>query len=42
MNKLSLIDWAFLQMETPEKQAHVAGLWIFQLPKGIAVISSVT
>ncbi len=34
MNKLSLIDWAFLQMETPEKQAHVAGLWIFQLPKG--------
>ncbi len=34
MKKLSLIDWAFLQAETPEKPAHVAGLWIFQLPKG--------
>ena len=34
MKKLSLIDWFFLQAETPEKQAHVAGLWIFQLPKG--------
>jgi diacylglycerol O-acyltransferase len=34
MKKLSLIDWSFLQAETPQKQAHVAGLWIFQLPKG--------
>jgi diacylglycerol O-acyltransferase len=34
MKKLSMIDWAFLQMETPNRQTHVAGLWIFQLPKG--------
>ncbi|NJN47689.1 MAG: hypothetical protein HC808_15765 [Candidatus Competibacteraceae bacterium] len=34
MNKLSITDWAFLQMETVDKPAHVAGLWIFQLPKG--------
>ncbi len=34
MKKLSLIDWAFLQAETLENPAHVAGLWIFQLPKG--------
>ncbi len=34
MRKLSLIDWGFLQAETPESPAHVAGLWIFQLPKG--------
>jgi len=34
MKKLSMIDWAFLQMETPKQLAHVAGLWIFQLPKG--------
>lgn len=34
MKKLSLIDWSFLQAETFEKPAHVAGLWIFQLPKG--------
>jgi len=34
MKKLSLTDWSFLQAETPETPAHVAGLWIFQLPKG--------
>ena len=32
--RLSSIDWAFLQAETPSNLAHVAGLWIFQLPKG--------
>ncbi|MCP5426042.1 MAG: wax ester/triacylglycerol synthase family O-acyltransferase [Gammaproteobacteria bacterium] len=34
MKKLSMTDWAFLEVETPERQTHVAGLWIFQLPKG--------
>ncbi|MEE4377032.1 MAG: wax ester/triacylglycerol synthase family O-acyltransferase [Candidatus Competibacteraceae bacterium] len=34
MKKLSMTDWAFLQLETPNQLAHVAGLWIFQLPKG--------
>jgi len=33
-HRLSTIDWAFLQAETPSNLAHVAGLWIFQLPKG--------
>lgn len=32
--RLSGIDWAFLQAETPSNLAHVAGLWVFQLPKG--------
>jgi diacylglycerol O-acyltransferase len=32
--RLSGIDWAFLQAETPSNLAHVAGLWIFELPKG--------
>ena len=32
--KLNPIDWAFLQAESPERLAHVAGLWIFQLPRG--------
>lgn len=32
--RLSSIDWAFLQAESPSNLAHVAGLWIFQLPKG--------
>jgi len=32
--RLSSIDWAFLQTETPTNLAHVAGLWIFKLPKG--------
>jgi diacylglycerol O-acyltransferase len=32
--RLSTIDWAFLQAETPTNLAHVAGLWIFELPKG--------
>jgi len=34
MKKLSMTDWAFLQLEAPNQLAHVAGLWIFQLPKG--------
>jgi diacylglycerol O-acyltransferase / wax synthase len=32
--RLSSIDWAFLQAESPSNLAHVAGLWIFELPKG--------
>jgi len=32
--RLSIIDWAFLQAESPTNLAHVAGLWIFKLPKG--------
>ena len=32
--RLSTVDWAFLQTETPSKMAHVAGLWVFSLPKG--------
>lgn len=32
--RLSTVDWAFLQAETPSKMAHVAGLWVFSLPKG--------
>jgi len=32
--RLSPIDWAFLQAESPSNLAHVAGLWVFQLPKG--------
>ena len=32
--RLSSIDWAFLQAETPSNLAHVAGLWVFELPKG--------
>jgi WS/DGAT/MGAT family acyltransferase len=31
--RLSSIDWAFLQTETATNLAHVAGLWIFKLPK---------
>ncbi|MBT8047012.1 MAG: wax ester/triacylglycerol synthase family O-acyltransferase [Xanthomonadales bacterium] len=31
--RLSAVDWAFLQTETPSKLAHVAGLWVFKLPK---------
>ncbi|MFC1694772.1 wax ester/triacylglycerol synthase family O-acyltransferase [Pseudomonadota bacterium] len=33
-HRLSAVDWAFLQTETPSKLSHVAGLWIFKLPKG--------
>jgi len=32
--RLSAIDWAFLQAETSSNLAHVAGLWILQLPEG--------
>jgi len=32
--RLSTVDWAFLQAESPTNLAHVAGLWVFQLPKG--------
>jgi len=32
--RLSAVDWAFLQTETPSRLAHVAGLWVFRLPKG--------
>ena len=32
--RLSTVDWAFLQTETPSNLAHVAGLWVFKLPKG--------
>ena len=32
--RLSSVDWAFLQTETPSNLAHVAGLWVFKLPKG--------
>ncbi len=31
---MSAIDWAFLQTESTSRLAHVAGLWIFKLPKG--------
>ncbi len=32
--RLSTVDWAFLQAESPTNLAHVAGLWVFDLPKG--------
>lgn len=32
--RLSPLDFAFLQMETPECPSHVAGLQIFETPKG--------
>ena len=32
--RLSPIDWAFLQAESASNLAHVAGLWVFELPKG--------
>ena len=32
--RLSALDIAFLQMETPEAPSHVGGLQIFQIPKG--------
>ena len=32
--RLSTVDWAFLQAESPSNLAHVAGLWVFSLPKG--------
>jgi diacylglycerol O-acyltransferase len=32
--RLSPIDWAFLQAESASNLAHVAGLWVFQLPPG--------
>jgi WS/DGAT/MGAT family acyltransferase len=32
--RLSTVDWAFLQAESPTNLAHVAGLWAFSLPKG--------
>lgn len=34
MKKLTLIDTAFLQIETPETPMHVSGLHIYQLPDG--------
>ena len=33
-NRLSTVDWAFLQAESPTNLSHVAGLWVFRLPKG--------
>jgi len=33
-HRLSTVDWAFLQTESPSNLAHVAGLWVFRLPKG--------
>lgn len=33
-HSMNAIDWAFLQTETPSRLAHVAGLWVFRLPKG--------
>ena len=33
--RLSTVDWAFLQAESPSNLAHVAGLWVFSLPKGV-------
>ena len=33
-NRLSIVDWAFLQAESPTNLSHVAGLWVFDLPKG--------
>jgi len=32
--RLSSIDFAFLQAESTSNLAHVAGLWVFELPKG--------
>jgi len=32
--RLGTVDWAFLQAESPSNLAHVAGLWVFSLPKG--------
>ena len=32
--RLSTVDWAFLQAESPRNLSHVAGLWVFSLPKG--------
>jgi len=34
MKKLTIIDAAFLQIETPETPMHVGGLHIYQLPEG--------
>jgi len=34
MSKLSVLDSMFLWVETPEMPAHVAGLQIYELPKG--------
>jgi len=33
MKKLTLIDAAFLQIETPETPMHVSGLHIYRLPE---------
>jgi WS/DGAT/MGAT family acyltransferase len=33
-HRLSTVDWAFLQAESPTNLSHVAGLWVFDLPKG--------
>jgi WS/DGAT/MGAT family acyltransferase len=32
--RLSTVDWAFLQAESATNLSHVAGLWVFRLPKG--------
>jgi WS/DGAT/MGAT family acyltransferase len=32
--RLNTVDWAFLQAESPTNLSHVAGLWVFRLPKG--------
>jgi WS/DGAT/MGAT family acyltransferase len=32
--RLSTVDWAFLQAESATNLSHVAGLWVFSLPKG--------
>ncbi len=32
-HRLSTVDWAFLQAESPTNLSHVAGLWVFDLPK---------
>jgi WS/DGAT/MGAT family acyltransferase len=32
--RLSTVDWAFLQAESASNLSHVAGLWVFRLPKG--------
>ncbi len=34
MSKLSALDYLFLAVETPEMTAHVAGLQIYEYPKG--------
>ena len=34
MNRLTLLDALFLGVETQELPAHVAGLQIFELPRG--------